>query len=391
MNTGVNSASIKETNRALILKLICTNKDVSRIWLANKTGLTRMTLSNIISSLTKKGYLCDVHDLETGNPVGRHPIKVDLAETSPLVCGISIKRDRISGILMDLKAHELKRYSVTLSGSDNKDSFTDKVITVARELIKETQRKILGIGVASVGPVDSEAGRILDPINFHGIKNVDIREILEEATGLKVYLSNLMSAGALTEKYYGKCVDVSDFVYVGITNGVGAGIISGGKLFRSPTGFGGEFGHMSINYDGPKCSCGNRGCLEMYASIPKIIETVNDKCGTNYDTIEEVNEFCLVNDTARYTVYRILDKLAIAITGIVNIVDPAVVIIGDEGSAIDESLFYRVENEVARRMLVKSAKHIPVLKSDFGSDICLIGSATIVADMVFSAEIPVED
>ena len=101
MNVGVNSANIKEINRTLVLKLICTNQDVSRIWLANQTGLTRMTLSNIISGFTQSGVLCDVRDLATTNIVGRRPIKVDLAETSPLVMGINISRDWCAGLLMD--------------------------------------------------------------------------------------------------------------------------------------------------------------------------------------------------------------------------------------------------------------------------------------------------
>ena len=85
-----------------------------------------------------------------------------------------------------------------------------------------------------------------------------------------------MNASALAEKLYGNGRNISDFVYIGVTNGIGSGIISNDNLFAGEMGFSGEIGHTTINYEGPKCACGNTGCLELYASIPEIEKQAND-------------------------------------------------------------------------------------------------------------------
>ncbi len=388
-NSGVNSLGIKEFNRALVLKLICTHKDVSRIWLANETSLTRMTLSNIINGLIDNGFLCNVRDLATENMVGRRPVKVDLAKNSPVVAGICINREDLTGILMDLKANELFRVEYPLGEGDTTDTLTAKMMQAVDDIIKSTKRRILGLGVSSIGPVNIERGVILNPTNFYGITNVCARKYIEDKTGLPVFVRNDMSAGALAEKYYGFGINIPDFVYIGITDGVGAGIISGGELFQSKSGFAGEFGHMSIDYSGPKCGCGNFGCIEIYASGRNIIKTVNRECRTNLKTIREVNDYCAKNEDAMKILLGIMDRLAIAITGLVNIVDPSRVIIGGAGSALGLSLFKYMEDEVNRSILARGSKTVAVCKAKFGEQANVIGSATIVADMIFSNRLKV--
>jgi predicted NBD/HSP70 family sugar kinase len=388
-NSGVNSLGIKEFNRALVLKLICTHKDVSRIWLANETSLTRMTLSNIINGLIDNGFLCNVRDLATENMVGRRPVKVDLAKNSPVVAGICINREDITGILMDLKADVLCRVTYLLDENDTADTLTEKMMRAVDEITGSTKRRILGFGVSSIGPVNIEKGIILNPTNFYGITNIYAKQLIDEKTGLPVFVRNDMSAGALAEKYYGFGINIADFVYIGITDGVGAGIISGGELFQSRGGFAGEFGHMSIDFDGPKCSCGNFGCIEMYASGRNIVKTVNRECGVHLKTIEEVNEYSFRNEEAMKVLRTIMDRLAIAITGLVNIVDPSRVIIGGTGSALDMGLFKYMEEEVNKRILARGSKLITVYKAKFGEQANVIGSATIVADMIFSNRLKV--
>ena len=388
-NSGVNSLGIKEFNRALVLKLICTHKDVSRIWLANETSLTRMTLSNIINGLIDNGFLCNVRDLATENMVGRRPVKVDLAKNSPVVAGICINREDLTGILMDLKADVLHRVTYPLDATDTTDTLTEKMMQAVDEITGSTTRRILGFGVSSIGPVNIENGIILNPTNFYGITNVCVKQHIEEKTGLPVFVRNDMSAGALAEKYYGFGINISDFVYIGITDGVGAGIISGGELFQSRSGFAGEFGHMSIDFNGPKCGCGNFGCIEIYASGRNIIKTVNAQCGVPLKTIEEVNEYCAGDEDAMGVLMTIMDRLAIAITGLVNVVDPSRVIIGGMGSALDINLFKYIEEEVNRSILARESKLITIYKAKFGEQANVIGSATIVADMIFSNRLKV--
>lgn len=388
-NSGVNSLGIKEFNRSLVLKLICTHKDVSRIWLANETSLTRMTLSNIINGLIDNGFLCNVRDLATENMVGRRPVKVDLAKNSPVIAGICINREELTGILMDLKANELHRITYPLGEGDTTDTLIAKMMRAVAEIMDFSKRRVLGFGVSSIGPVNIKKGVILNPTNFYGITDVCVKRYIEDKTGLPVFVRNDMNAAALAEKYYGYGINIPDFVYVGITDGVGAGIISGGELFQSRSGFAGEFGHVSIDFGGPKCGCGNRGCIEMYASGPNIVRTVSRECNTDLASISEVNDYCAKNDHAMKVLLSIMDKLAIAITGLVNIVDPSRVLIGGAGSALDERYIKYLENEVNADILARESKSVTICKAKFAEQVNVIGSATIIADMIFSNRLKV--
>ena len=232
-------------------------------------------------------------------------------------------------------------------------------------------------------------GIILNPTNFYGITNIYAKKHIEERTGLPAFLRNDMSAAALAEKYYGYGINISDFVYIGITHGLGAGIISNGELYQSKSGFSGEFGHMSIDCNGGICGCGNRGCIELYASAPNIIDAINKSCGTELKTMAEADEYCRENEQAMQVMLGILDKLAIAVTGIVNIVDPSRVIVGSYGSRLDMKLIKYVEDKVNSSILARESKSITVFKSKFGEDGHIIGAAAIVADLIFSDQLKV--
>lgn len=193
-----------------------------------------------------------------------------------------------------------------------------------------------------------------------------------------------MSAAALVEKYYGYGVGIMDFAYIGVTNGIGLGCVLGGELFISKAGFSGEFGHTSIDLNGPQCSCGNKGCIEMYASVPKMIESVNRMCETNFTDIDQVNEFAKKDERAKEILCDIFSKIAVATTNLTNILDPSRIIFGDECCALDDSFFEIIEDEVNKWILSRRSKKIKVMKSKFGVNAPVIGSATIVADRIFT-------
>ena len=206
-----------------------------------------------------------------------------ISSASPVVAGVWVSRDFCHGVLCDLKADIIAQKRLPLGGLDTAGTLCEKIIHCVEYLIKQTKRRVLGVGVCSLGPVDIQNGVILKPTNFYGITDVPVVERIKEVLGLPAFLEKDMNASALAEKYYGRCRDVSDFVYLGITNGIGAGIISSGELFHGGSGFSGEFGHTSIDHQGERCHCGNRGCIELYASVPKIL---HNYCETYHKDIQ---------------------------------------------------------------------------------------------------------
>ena len=137
--------------------------------------------------------------------------------------------------------------------------------------------KIHKISVVTPGPVDADRGIVLNPPNFDQWHNVQIVNELKNLTGLEVILENVSSATAIAEKYFGASTDTENCLALRVDEGIGSGIVISDSLFKGPC----ELGHTSIKYDGIKCECGNRGCLEKYASIPRILD------GTPYKSWQE--------------------------------------------------------------------------------------------------------
>ena len=392
--SGVNISDIKENNRSLIFKHICTNDGISRIDLARKTGLTKMTISNIINDLIKVGIVSEVTEEYyanrqiVSNAVGRKPKMLTIAGTSPVAVGLLVSRDCCKGVLTDLKARVIREYEIALERNENSDTLMAKIIKCAKHLCKGEVRKVIGIGISALGPVDIRKGMLLKPTNFYGISNLNICEEVSGAVGgIPTYITEDMDASALAERYFGICKNVSNFIYIGITNGIGSGIISGGELFHGGSGFGGEFGHTSINYKGELCHCKNRGCIELYASSPNIITNYNKTFNKNVNDLEEI---VLLSETDKATAEYlddICEKLAIALTSTVNILDPTIIVIGHDGYYFNDRMLKFIENRLNECILVSGYKKISVLRSSFKDGASMIGAATTVMDKIFNNQL----
>lgn len=380
--SGVNINDIKGTNRTLILKHICTSKGISRIELAKLTGLTKMTLTNITNELIGAGFICETDEPEcetVSNSVGRRPISLTIAPDSPVAAGVWVSRDFCGGVLTDLKANILAQKKIPLSEEDDNASLLEKIVSCARHLCLQTERRILGIGICSLGPLNLAQGIILKPTNFHGIANVPVCETVSAELGIPAFLEKDMNASALAERYFGKGRAISNFIYLGITNGIGAGIISSGELFHGGSGFSGEFGHTSIDYGGIRCHCGNNGCIECYASIPGILGRSPRPAAELGDLIALAQS----SDCAREYLADICAKLATALVNIANLLDPSAIIIGHEGYYFSDAMLRTIESALNQRILASGYKKIRVIRSAFGDSSPLVGAATVVMDSVF--------
>lgn len=394
--SGVNISDIKENNRTLILKHICTNSGISRIELARVTGLTKMTLTNITNDLIKAGLIRESTEISEGagqaisNSVGRKPIMLTISEDSPVAVGVWISRDYCAGVLTDLKANIIAESRIDFDEAETKDTLLKKVIECAKYLCERSERKVVGVGISSIGPVDVRKGMLLKPANFYGIADLNVCEEVSEALGgIPTYIEKDMDASALAERYFGNGRNTPNFIYVGITNGIGSGIISGGELFHGGSGFGGEFGHTSIDYKGELCHCKNRGCIEMYASVPNILNNYNKKYANRVKDLSELIELSESDGSAKEYIEDICEKLAIALASLSNVLDPSTIIIGHEGYYFSDGMLKIIEKRLNDYILVSGYKKIKVQRSDFEDGASIIGAATIVMDKIFNNELSV--
>ena len=395
---GTNLTNLKENNRALALQLIATGKSVSRADLARNMCLTKTTLGNIVSELIARDIICEYTTPagDAGTVLGRRPITLDLSPSSPLVAGMLIRRNMLSVILADLKGNILDQLNCEYVSTDA-DTLVNSLMRLYRTLTARNSRRILGIGISSIGPVDAMGRKILNPPNFCGIHDLPIGTIIEEETSLPSFLIHDSSAGALAEKLYGiHAGNPDNFLYLHIMNGIGAGYILKGKLYDGDLGQSGELGHMSINFSGPPCSCGNNGCLEMYANLSAMNRKIRSlgsifkgpsllSADPSHTWNEIISAASSMDFLAMAAVDDFCNYISFALKNVIRLLDIRHIIVGYDSSSYTTVLEDTLELKLNSGFTEKDSS-IHVEKSHFGSNAALIGSIAVVTDKIFCGE-----
>lgn len=400
-NLGSNNQNTKLRNRALVLRLICTVSDASRINIARQTGLSKMSITNIVNELIRDGFVkeCVENSSNESKPsTGRKPVLLVPDCETHAVIGLYISRDYVMAILSNLKCEVLFEVKCGVTFEESNTSFIQKILDLTGKVLKTKEaagKKILGIGVSCIGPLDRKSGIILQPPNFYHLNSIPVRQKLEDEFGYPVYVDNDMNASALAEKLYGNGRNISDFVYIGVTNGIGSGIISNDNLFAGEMGFSGEIGHTTINYEGPKCACGNTGCLELYASIPEIEKQANDAIKSGLESSMKYLDKIQWSDIVRCAkekdtlALNLIDRLcmyiSIGLVSIINLFDPSMIFLGHDIAIAGSLLTDNLESYIKEKTISNKYKNVPVEISVFGEKAPVVGSAALVLNKLFNA------
>lgn len=377
MKTG-NSKTNKVLNRNTVLKMLALNAPVSRIELSKITGLTKMSLTNIISEFMDKGYVKEI-GLDLSAAGKRKPILLELNDGAIKSIGINITRTYTEGCLFDIKGKVISREKVTYDFITKEE--LEKIILNLVEYFIKNNPDVLGIGVSAVGPIDSENGIILNPTNFYGIENVKITELLKSRFDVPVYLRKNTVCSVLAEKYYGTAKNEQNFAVINITHGVGCCGVVNGRILTGKNGHACEIGHLSIDLNGEKCACGNRGCLEIYANIPSAVKFYSNLLGKssgNHDFSEVTEGYLKGEKNAVETINNMAKYVAAGIINAINIFDPETVILSGPVCSLGEKFLEKVKGNVGTVPIPSSRDTAKILFSSFGDDASLIGSAVLV-------------
>ncbi|WP_028868735.1 ROK family protein [Psychromonas arctica] len=391
---GLNSNDIKQRNKLSILKSLATKSMMSRSELSIYLRLTKMTLSNLAQEMINDGLITESRIPSKSYSTGRKPINLQLSSSSPVVCGISIRRDLLTTVVADLSGCLIYKNKVSYPYDFNNDNLTTLIFQEYNLAVKNVTRKIVGIGVSSIGPLNEKEGIILSPPEFGRIKNLNIREALTTFTSLPVFLINDANAAALAEKLYGIGRDIDNYVYVHLMNGIGAGLVLNNKVQTGNTGQGGEIGHTSINFNGPDCSCGNKGCLDYYTNISNMRASIVKKLPTNPTsllasqndiTLSDIINATHQNDPLAITILsEFCDHLSCSIINTLSLIDCDFIIIGYdkliEGNFIEKYLY----NKLSTFPGISKHKNIKISYSYFGSEAPIIGAISIVSENIFN-------
>ena len=348
MKQGTNSPLMKLNNRRLVLNLI-RRQPISRAEVAKITGLTRASVTIIADELIGQGLIRETHPVASG--VGRRPVLMEIVPDGRCIAGVNVKRGEADVGLVTLGGETLSEEVLFYDGADAEQMIARIVRSLNRQLdhAPDLREKMLGIGVCSPGPLDAAQGVILNPPNCRRWHNTPVVQLLEAVCGYPVALENVSNALALEEQYFGLGRNCENFIAVQINEGVGAGIVIRDKLYRGAGGLGSELGHISIEMDGRPCDCGNRGCLERYASIPALLE------GSPYRSWTELIGRLDADGEAARLVDLEARYLACALVSAVNLFDVEKVILLGDVSERPEPLISRLNEVVGRRVIMRSS------------------------------------
>lgn len=257
----------------------------------------------------------------------------------------------------------------------------DKIIHAAKDLIQQAQVDMVnlkGIGIGAPGPLNVKTGEITSPPNLKNWRHVKIVEQFKQSFDLPIRLENDANAAAIAEKWLGAGVGATDFVYLTISTGIGAGIIANNQLLTGAKGNAGDFGHTVIDPSFGVCSCGQRGCLEHICSGTAISREGSRIKGEALTT-QEVFDLYLANDP-EITPYMIsvLETLGAAVVTLINTFDPDRIILGGGVTKVGKPLFDAVKAYVSKYTLNPDASDTPVVLAKLDQNAGVIGAAGLI-------------
>ena len=381
------AARMRAQNRALILKRIWRDRQTSRATLARDSGMSRSTLSAIVSDLMATGL---VETLGAGSSRGgRRPILVGFDDDACCIVGVEMGAAHVGVALTNLRGQmQAWRYQPHPVRTQPKTTLS-LIRRLVRSCLNEAQAytdRLVGIGIAVPSPIEPRARRQMSPLIMPAWEGVDLVEELGGTFGGLVELDNDANLGALAEHWWG-AHSPGDLAYVKIATGVGAGLLINGEVYRGAGGIAGEIGHTAIDPSGPRCICGLDGCLVMLvgsealvgrvaaalarhptsalASVPVDIHAITDAALAGDALALE-----LVSDTGHH--------LGIALASLLNLLNPATVVLGGELTRAGDLLLAPLRTTLATRSLFTSVSEAEVVTSKLGAQAIAVGAATMI-------------
>lgn len=387
---GTNLQDVQELNRSLVLRLIRRLKISSRAIIAKETGLKQATITNIVNDLIQWGLVRESGIID--GEKGRRSIGLTLTNKKYKVIGVKLTRKYFSIGIFDLFGSINNFENVPINRKEGAEVALKIMVKYINKLLNNSSgNKIIGLGLAIPGPFFKTENRIAVMSDFPGWENVNLQERMESIFGIPIFIEQDANAGVLAEwlsRPHHKLAGT--MVYISVGYGVGAGIIIEGKLFYGSLGIAGEIGHMSINYKGPKCVCGFRGCLELYCSPKAIVKQArkNLKDYPNSLLNKNCNFEAIIDAVNKNDIYalKILEKvvkyLSIGIVNVVNCFNPDVIVIGDEFTRFGSIFLDYLKNEVKKFLNPTIFNNLKIELSNSKKNPSFLGAGNLVIDNI---------
>ena len=382
------SSAVRAQHRALLLRLIWHEKLISRADLARRTGLSRSSISAIVSDLLETGLIQEAGSGDSRG--GRRPILLRFEDEAFSIVGVDMGATHVAVAVTDLRA----QVKVWRSRAHDVRNDPEGAFAVVKELIDDAlaeanvqTQSLVGIGIAIPSPVEPDNPDHLSPVFVPRWRGQSPAKRLEAAYGVPVVMENDANLGALAEQWWGAGRDGRDLVFIKVATGVGAGLIIHGDIYRGTTGTAGEIGHIPVDPAAGRCVCGLDGCLNLLIGTKHLIERARTFAKDHPDstlprrnlTVSRIVESAFEGDALARTVIEEAGRhLAIGVAALLNLLNPATVVFGGSLTRAGELLLRPLRESLGELAPLASVTQSRFALSTLGIESISRGAATLV-------------
>jgi len=390
--------ALRDTNEVLVLNIVRERQPVSRVDVAKFTSLEGSTVSKIVARLIENEFIYE-EGLGVASPNGgRKKRFLHLNPEKAYAVGVDLGIHHSTVALSDFSGRILS--SVVVAHDHDPHAVTAALATGIRKMVQSCPRqdRIKGVGVSLIGLVDANEGRVLAAEGLSW-DDVPIGSMLRQALNLDLtmYFENGSRLAALAEIWFGKHISQQsqNLVFLDIGEGVGAGIVIRGQLYHGSLNGAGEFGHISLDPDGPSCSCSGRGCLEVFArdqaTIQRYLELRNGMSGAESAapasevTTEEIVSRCLKGEPeAMESLRQTAGYIGRGLIPVIYSINPEVIVLGGTITKAWEILYPEIRRVLAAQVTRFYASHVSITPSTLEDKPSLVGAIALVLARAFS-------
>jgi glucokinase len=314
-----------------------------------------------------------------------------------LLLGVDIGGTKVAAGIVSQQGEILARTRVPMIGHEGAAAglaAVERAIEAALALLPERRAEVAAIGISSPGPLDPRRGVVINPPNLPCWRDFPLAEKVQQSRRLPTRIDNDANAAALAEAIWGAGVGYPSVFYATLGTGIGSGIVLEGRIYHGRTGAAAEGGHVSIDYRGPLCACGKRGCIEALAAGPAVAQRARTRLGTagaqgakllalaggNPDavTAEMVGDAWHASDPlATVVLQETADLLAMWLGNIIDLLEPDVIIFGGGMGALMSEWFGHIRAQLPSWSINSRCQEIPLLRAHYGDDSGIAGAAAL--------------
>jgi len=316
-----------------------------------------------------------------------------MAKTEKYAIGVDLGGTNIKFGIVSQKGKLIKKISLNSKAEGGPEKVIKQITLGIKEILSSNKKKIRGIGIGAPGVVSVKKGTVENPPNFSGWTKVNLGKLISKEFDIDCYVENDANAAAIGEMIFGAGKRYKSFVMITLGTGVGGGIIINRKLYRGEIGSAGEIGHITINYNGPRCKCGSFGCIEAYvgnnyliskwqsdltaAPNQKILKLINNDLNLLTPIIiqkaaEEGDKF------AKKVIADMGEQIGSALASVSNLLDISTFIIGGGVSGFGKPLFSAINKSLIDRVITSLRNRANVLPAKLKNEAGIKGASALV-------------